>query len=51
MPQRPLSTEQLWEKFGVMTAAMPGDAARRLFDLLLGLADLRDLGKLDLSGS
>lgn len=51
MPQRPLGTEQLWEKFSVMTAAMPADAARRLFDQLLGLADVPDIATLDLSGS
>jgi 2-methylcitrate dehydratase PrpD len=39
MPQRPLSTEELWQKFSVMTAAMPGGAARRLFDRLVDLVD------------
>jgi 2-methylcitrate dehydratase PrpD len=51
MPQRPLSTEELWEKFSVMTAAMPGGAARRLFDRLLLLADMQDVAALDLSGN
>lgn len=51
MPQRPLSSEQLWEKFSVMTAALPRDQARTLFDRFLGLADLPDVAALDLSGA
>lgn len=50
MPQRPLSTEELWKKFSVMMADMPGGGARSLFDRLLGLADVRDVSSLDLSG-
>jgi hypothetical protein len=51
MPQRPLSTEELWQKFSVMTATMPGGAARRLFDRLLDLVEIQDVARLDLSGS
>jgi 2-methylcitrate dehydratase PrpD len=49
MPQRPLSSDQLWEKFAVMTAALPRERARSLFDRLLGLADVEDVATLDLS--
>jgi len=48
MPQRPLNTDQLWEKFSRMTSAAPGDRARRLFDRLLELDKIGDLGELDL---
>ena len=48
MPQRPLSSSQLWEKFDVMTAALPRERARALFDRLLALADEPDLAALDL---
>jgi 2-methylcitrate dehydratase PrpD len=51
MPQRPLTTEQLWGKFSVMTAALPRDRARGLFDRLLGLADMPDLAALDLGAA
>jgi len=48
MPQRPLNTDQLWEKFSRMTSAAPGDRARRLFDRLLELDKIGDVGELDL---
>ncbi len=51
MPQHPLDAEQLWEKFSRMTAAMPVERARRLFDRLLRLEEISDLGGLDLSVS
>jgi len=50
MPQRPLDAAQLWEKFSVMTAALPKDRARALFDSLLGIEEIRDLSTLDLRG-
>lgn len=49
MPQRPLNTDQLWEKFSRMTAAIPAGRSRRLFDQLLELDRVGDLGKLELS--
>jgi len=51
MPQRPLNSEQLWEKFSRMTAAMPPERARHLFDRLLRLEEITDLGDLDLSST
>jgi 2-methylcitrate dehydratase PrpD len=51
MPQRPLSSEQLWEKFSVMTAALPGGRARSLFDRLQDLAGMDDIAVIDLSGA
>ncbi|MBI3045215.1 MAG: MmgE/PrpD family protein [Betaproteobacteria bacterium] len=51
MPQRPLNTEQLWEKFSRLTPALPGERARRLFDRLLELEKFGDLGELDLGAA
>jgi 2-methylcitrate dehydratase PrpD len=51
MPQRPLTSEQLWEKFSVMTAALPPVRSRMLFESLQGLAEVEDVAALDLGGS
>jgi 2-methylcitrate dehydratase PrpD len=50
MPQRPLDTEQLWEKFSRLIP-MPAEPARRLFESLLELEKFSDLGDLDLSAA
>jgi 2-methylcitrate dehydratase PrpD len=50
MPQCPLSSEQLWEKFSLMTAAVLQERAGGLFDRLLTLERWNDLATLDLSG-
>lgn len=47
MPQRPLSTEQLWEKFNIVTSALPPNRARPLFDTLLELDNESDLSRLN----
>ena len=47
MPQRPLSSGQLWEKFDRLTAALPCDPKRRLFDSFLVLETVADVAQLD----
>lgn len=48
MPQRPLSSEQLWEKFRRLTASLPADRARSLFDQFLSLEKVADVAQLDM---
>jgi 2-methylcitrate dehydratase PrpD len=48
MPQRPLSTPELWEKFHRLTAAVPTDRTRVLFDRLLALERVTDVAALEM---
>lgn len=47
MPQRPLSSEQLWEKYDRLTAALPRDRKRSLFDGFLALETASDVAQLE----
>jgi 2-methylcitrate dehydratase PrpD len=48
MPQQPLSTSELWEKFKRLTAALPTARTRRLFDDLLALDRVPDVAELEM---
>jgi 2-methylcitrate dehydratase PrpD len=47
MPQRPLTSGQLWEKFHRLTAALPNDRKRSLFDSFLALETISDVAQLE----
>ena len=47
MPQRPLTSGQLWEKFHRLTAALPRDRKRSLFDSFLALETISDVAQLE----
>lgn len=48
MPQRPLSTAELWQKFERLTAAAPAERARGLFERLLTLDRVPDVADLEM---
>lgn len=48
MPQRPLSTDELWQKFNRLTSAVPDGRARALFDRLLALESVGDVAQLEM---
>jgi hypothetical protein len=47
MPQRPLSEEQLWDKFATLTASIPRERARHFFNQFLKLEAVDDVGNLE----
>ena len=50
MPQRPLSQQQLWEKYLRQMAALPAASAERIFQQFLALEDVADIGQLNMTG-
>jgi 2-methylcitrate dehydratase PrpD len=47
MPQRPLGTGQLWEKYARLTAALPAASAARIFQQFLELESVANIGQLN----
>lgn len=48
MPQRPLDSEQLWEKFSRLTAKASPDRARRVFDAFLALETVENVAAIEM---
>ena len=48
MPQRPLSTLDLWDKFRRLTAALPTGRVERFFARMLELENVPNVAEIDL---